>query len=604
MHSLRNTLFTLALTAPAFAQSTITGTLRDPDQSVVPNAQVTLTNPQSSTSVQTTSNQYGQYTFTGVEAGIYRLDARKPGFADYTRQSLNVLPNTNLAQDVAFTLADTSSSIEVTAGLSGTPAQGYYVPNVDPGVLGNTPIVNQPNVITVLPAEEIANLQVRSLRDALNFLPLVSYTEQQGPEILRPATRGIQGSIAQNTRMDGMAMAITGGNPIEQYQELQVENGLGGPMYGPANPSGIFDFVLKRPTDERTANLYLEQDSSSIGTIYGDAGGRLGPHKIFGYRSNLLFGDGTEWVQASRLRRRLAEFAFDLRPTPHTTIDAHYSVYDIVQRGYPGWFSYGQDATDTTSTTQRPKRTLILPAAPDPTRLGFGQAYAGVNLTTQSTSARILHDFGQNWHAMAGGLAQRLDRFIDTPVNTLSDNTGDYKSALATGFAPRFGVESDLGYITGSLNKWGIHQDVVAASQGYRFNQYAYTAPAAASVALGSANVNAPIVFAAPLAGPPAESRALPVRGRPPAGLLARRHAVSPEGFRRACCRQPGLDRRRQQHRHRSHKRLEQAGCQPVGQRSLQASQVGDHLCHLRQFAAAGRHRAIGYQPRQLQPGA
>jgi hypothetical protein len=53
---------------------------------------------------------------------------------------------------------------------------------------------------------------------------------------------------------------------------MQVENGLGAAMYGPANPSGMFDFVLKRPTEERTTNLYLEQDSSSVGTIYGDAG--------------------------------------------------------------------------------------------------------------------------------------------------------------------------------------------------------------------------------------------------------------------------------------------------------------------------------------------
>ena len=35
-----------------------------------------------------------------------------------------------------------------------------------------------------------------------------------------------------------------------------------------------------------------------------------------------------------RAARRLAEFAFDPRPTDRTTIDALYSVYDILQRGY------------------------------------------------------------------------------------------------------------------------------------------------------------------------------------------------------------------------------------------------------------------------------
>jgi len=484
----------------AFAQSAqVSGTIKDPDQSVVANAAITLRSSQTGLTFQTTTDQAGQYSFDSVLPGSYRLEISKAGFAPMVISSLTVADGQNVTRDGSISLAAANTSVTINGDTSGTSASGYYVDSVDQGVMGTAPIVNQPYTITVLPVDEIANTQVKNFRDAMKYLPLVSFTEQQGPEILRPATRGVQGSIAQNTRMDGMAMAITGANPMEQYQTLQVENGLGAAMYGPANPSGMFDFVLKRPTEERTANLYLEQDSRSVGTVYGDAGGRMGPHKIFGYRSNLLYGDGTQFVEASRLRRRLAEFAFDLQPTERTTIDAHYSVYDLVQRGYPGWFVYGPPkAVDGVV-----QPTLLLPSAPDPTRVGYGQAYAGVNLTTQSTSARLLHDFSPNWHAMAGGLAQRLDRFIDTPVNTITDNLGNYSSSLATGFAPRFGIESDLGYITGVVQKWGIKQDIVAASEGYRFNQYAYTAPTAGSVFLGTANIANPKVFAPPAAGLP-----------------------------------------------------------------------------------------------------
>ena len=267
----------------------------------------------------------------------------------------------------------------------------------------------------------------------------------------------------------------------------------------------------------------------------------MGPHKIFGYRTNLLFGDGTQFVEGSRLRRRLAEFAFDLRPTSRTTIDAHYSVYDIVQRGYPGWFTYGP-AKGVIGT---PLPTLLLPSAPDPTRVGYGQVYAGVNLTTQSTSARLLHEFSPNWHAMAGGLAQRLDRFIDTPVNNITDNFGNYSSSLATGFAPRFGVESDLGYITGVIKKWGIEQDVVVGSEGYRFNQYGYLTPPAASVLLGTANIAAPRVFAPPAAGLPKNVGLYQPRGSS-AGLQSRRSDFFSEGFCGSTGCEPGLDWRGQ----------------------------------------------------------
>jgi iron complex outermembrane receptor protein len=485
---------------PAFAQSAqVSGTIKDPDQSVVANAAVTLRNSQTGLTLQTSTDQAGQYSFASVLPGNYQLEINKTGFAPVVISSLTVADGQKVTRDESFSLVAASTSVTVNGDTSGTPASGYYVDNVDQGVMGNAPIVDQPYTITVMPGDEIANTQVKNFRDAMKYLPLVSFTEQQGPEILRPATRGVQGSIAQNTRMDGMAMAITGANPMEQYQALQVQQGLGAAIYGPANPSGMFDFVLKRPTEERTANLYLEQDSRSVGTVYGDAGGRMGLHKIFGYRTNLLYGDGTQFVEASRLRRRLAEFAFDLKPTDRTTIDAHYSVYDLVQRGYPGWFVYGP--SKPIGGVVQP--TLLLPSAPNPTRVGYGQAYAGVNLTTQSTSARLLHDFSPNWHAMAGGLAQRLDRFIDTPVNTITDNLGNYSSSLATGFAPRFGIESDLGYITGVIQKWGIKQDVVAGSEGYRFNQYAYTTPAAGNVFLGTANISNPKVFAPPAAGLP-----------------------------------------------------------------------------------------------------
>ena len=171
-----------------------------------------------------------------------------------------------------------------------------------------------------------------------------------------------------------------------------------------------------------------------------------------------------------------------------------------MQRGYPGWFTYGPNPAVTGVS---PKPTVLLPAAPDPTRVGYGQAYAGVNLTTQSGGGMLHHDFSDKWHAMAGGLFQRLDRFIDTPVNNITDNTGDYSTSLASGFAPRFGTSSDLGYITGTLHRWGIDQDVVVGSEGFLFNQYAGQTIPAKNLLLGAANVAAPRVYAEPAVGLP-----------------------------------------------------------------------------------------------------
>ena len=232
----------------------IHGTVHDPSQLAVAGAQVSLDGVNIHETV--VSDSSGRYLFATPPPGTYTVTAHKPGFGPVSA-ALTVTAGVDLPEDLNFLTVSDTSGVTVNGKVGGSPAVGYYVPNVDRGVLGDEPIVNQPYMITVLPAEQIANTQVKNLRDALKYLPLVSFTEQQGPEILRPSTRGFQGSIEQNIRMDGMAMAITGANPMEQYQELQVENGLGGPMYGPANPSGMFDFVLKRPTEDRTSNIYL-----------------------------------------------------------------------------------------------------------------------------------------------------------------------------------------------------------------------------------------------------------------------------------------------------------------------------------------------------------
>lgn len=504
MSALFGAILCLPFLAPAMSAAQtaqITGVVRAPDQSVVPDTLVTLTNLRTGSAATATANGSGVYLFSTVSPGTYKLVAQKAGFAAFTLPSFVVAAGQSLTQDISLSLGSTNSTVTVYGSISGTPANGYRVDNVTQGVLGSAPIINLPYTVSVLPGDIIANAQARSLRDSLKYLPLVAFQEQQGSEVIRVETRGMEGANMQNTRMDGMGIAVTGANAMEQYQQLEVVNGLGASLYGPANPSGMFNFILKRPTEERTANLFLDYDSKSIGTAYADFGGRFGPHKIFGYRSNLLFGSGTAFVDNSFLRRRLAESAFDVRPTDRTLFDVHYSAYDIVQRGYPGWFTYGPNKNDT---TDNPPHSLILPAAPDPTREGYGQYYAGVNLTTQSASARLHHDFSPNWHSMAGGLWQRIDRHIDTPINNITDNNGDYSSSLADSFAPRFGVRSDLGYITGGINKWHTHQDVVIGSTGYQFISYsAGTRPPAKDVLLGTANINAPVNFAPPAAGLP-----------------------------------------------------------------------------------------------------
>lgn len=369
--------------------------------------------------------------------------------------------------------------------------ENYRVASVDSiGPLGTTPLLDTPYSISILPQDLIENSQAVNFKDVSKYLPLVAYQEQQGPEILRPQTRGMQGGNFQNSRLDGMTMFITVATAMEQFQQIEVLDGLSASLYGPANPSGMFNFVSKRPTEHDLHEVSATYNSRSVGTARLDLGGRIDQQGVFGYRLNALYGTGDGFVDESHQRRVLGDLGIDVRPWERGVLELNYSDYSLTDKGYPGWFTYAEG--------------IRLAAAPDPTRVGYGQSYAGVDLRTRILSARVKQDLGSDWHLVLGLLNQDASRNINTPVNNLTTNTGTYVSSFANGFAPRFVITSDAAYLNGDFTTGGMTHDLTIGTAGYKARSFSVITPAtAASVRLGTANIDQPRIFPEPIAGPP-----------------------------------------------------------------------------------------------------
>ena len=376
--------------------------------------------------------------------------------------------------------------------VTGTPEQdNYRAATLDSlGPLGSTPILDTPYTIGVLNQDMIENSQAVNFKDVSKYLPLVAYQEQQGPDILRPQTRGMQGGNFQNSRLDGMQMFVTVANALEQFQQIEVVNGVTSSLYGPANPSGMFNFISKRPTDTALHEVTVSYYSDSIFTGKVDFGGPIDSGGIFSYRLNALYGEGDAFVDQSHQRRALGDLGIDVHPWEHTVLELNYSDYSLTDTGYPGWFTY--------------KESIILPPAPDPTRVGYGQSYAGVDLRTRIAEARIKQELSPHWHLVAGILNQDASRNINTPVNNLTDSSGDYTSSFANGFAPRFIITSDAGYLNGTFDAWGMGHDLTFGTAGYKSRSFSVITPATpAGVLLGKASIANPLIFPEPAGGPP-----------------------------------------------------------------------------------------------------
>ena len=409
--------------------------------------------------------------------------AGRPNLGQASLLAIAACTSTPAAAQTATTAAATTTAAAATASRTGeivvTAEQPVFsARNADMGPLGERPILDTPASITTVPEDLIVNSQAHSVNDALRYLPSVEVRDQQGFEVSRPQSRGFQSSIVQDTRLDGLNIIGTTAIASENLAGIQVLNGLAGALYGPQSPAGVFDYQLKRPTATPLFSAIGSFDSLGLWTGQVDAGATSGP---IGYRFNIVHGAGESYVDGSDVNRTLISGDFDIHVDDSTVIEADFSHYQTKGFGLPGSIVYFTGGV------------TVLPKAIDPTRIGYGQPDAGVDLNTNTGLAKLKHDFGDGWHFEVGGLYQNADRGLFGITNTLTDNAGDYTVTKNFNAVPRFTVASNSATLTGPVTLFGLANDVAIGTNGFVNGQYSYRNSIA--VTLGTGNLANPTLL-------------------------------------------------------------------------------------------------------------
>jgi iron complex outermembrane recepter protein len=474
----------LCLASPAFTQSsgTLQGTVTDPSGAVIPGVAITIVNTSTHAVRTVYSDSVGRFNASTLEPGPYEVTATATGFRPVTVGPVGVAVGQTASVDVSLTLLSASEEVQVTA--KAVPASKYRADSVGAGPLGDRTILDLPFSLATIPGYLMENQQARGFSDVIKFLPSAQIEARGGIDVGRPQTRGFEGSVVQNSRMDGLNIVDTTAYPMEQFDRIEILSGLAGSMYGPAAPAGVFNFVLKRPTDAKTMTLGVTWESRGLPTARVDAGGRVGPNGFFGYRTIFLYGSGTSYVEDSNRRRELASGAFDFHLTKRTVVELNGSHYLFHQMGFPGSFTYGTG------------KSTMLPDAPDPTRVGYGQPFSGMDLETNTGSTRIRHEFNANWHLTAGVLHQAAKRTVDGLTNQFTSDAGAY-SVKASQSYNNFVTTSNLFYLNGHVRTGHVGHDIVLGSNGYDWRNYG--SKSAPSYSLGTATLDAPVVFTEPV---------------------------------------------------------------------------------------------------------
>ena len=359
----------------------------------------------------------------------------------------------------------------------------YGADKVSLGPLGDRKLLDTPFSLTSVPQDLMENLQLKTVNDTLRYLPSVEIRNQQGFEVSRPQSRGFQGTVVQNTRMDGLSIIGTTAIPAENLAGIQVLNGLAGSLYGPATPAGVFNYVLKRPTDSPYASYTQGFDSGSIFTENIDVGGRTPDGKV-GYRFNVVHGQGESWAPESSANRTLASSALDFYVGDRTVIETNLSHYEAGATGLPGSIVYFGKQSPSSP---------VLPPAVDPTKLGLGQPGAGTDLITNTGLVKLKHEFNNDWNFEIGGLYQDAVRNLYGITNTLVDNNGNYTVTKNFTAVPHFTIASNTASLNGRFDLFGFRNEVTIGTNGFFNGQYSYMN--SIMTPLGSSNLADPAVL-------------------------------------------------------------------------------------------------------------
>jgi len=130
--------FSLPLHAQ-FETASVLGFVRDSSGAPIPNSKVQLVNISTGTAVTATSDNQGQYQFTDVHVGQYKIDATAGGFNESVTEPFTVAVNARQRVDVSLqpgsvsqtiTVSDSASQLETETSETGTAISQTEVRNL------------------------------------------------------------------------------------------------------------------------------------------------------------------------------------------------------------------------------------------------------------------------------------------------------------------------------------------------------------------------------------------------------------------------------------------------------------------------------------------
>lgn len=208
---------------------------------------------------------------------------------------------------------------------------GYVATTGTTGTKSDVPLVQVPQSVNVITADQIRDQGALSVSQALGYTPGVSVSNFGALQPTDAYTR-IRGFRADQY-LDGMRLPIRGDGAasyaIEPYglERIEVLKGPASGLYGSSGPGGLINMVSKRPTAVPFAEIELQTGSYNRAQAAFDLGGPITSDKQWLYRLTGLVRDADTQVRYAEDNRRFIAPSLTFQPNNQTSLTflGHYS---------------------------------------------------------------------------------------------------------------------------------------------------------------------------------------------------------------------------------------------------------------------------------------
>ena len=232
---------------------TVLGAVLDPSNSVVPGAQIHLTNVATNQRNRTSSNGSGYFEFPFVSPGKYRLEVSAAGFKTFVRDELEIFVNQRAGVDVRLELGTAAERVTVASTAPLLDTEGSSLG----GIVAGRQLVDLP-----LNARQVFGLAMLTegvSPGAVGIGP--------GNEFNTAINFSIDGTPRQSAKVliDGVDATVNPNNPafqgvaaipsVDAVQEFKIQSNNFSAEFGRAN-GGVVNVVLKSGTNAYHGSLY------------------------------------------------------------------------------------------------------------------------------------------------------------------------------------------------------------------------------------------------------------------------------------------------------------------------------------------------------------